>query len=547
MKSKTMSIFAILLLVIIPVVPLSAYAKDYQSTVRLAASLQNECSSEDGSTNCANNNAETYGDENNVNPQVTQSSQVETGSTGEQGPPGPAGPPGPVGPAGPSGETGATGPAGPAGPSGETGATGTQGPSGPQGQPGDTGATGPAGPPGAQGPPGQTGAIGATGATGAQGPSGPPGPPGPSSTIDLIHVVWHDDLAGNFETLYTRYGADFDPSTLDLSDNPADGFNPAIAIVENNVYVVWHDATDGNFDIFYRRSTDGGATFGPIINLSDNQGISNHPAIAVSSDNVYVVWHDETPGNFDILYRRSTDGGASFTESTKNLSDNPGGSFSPAISAFENNVHVVWQDFSPGNNDILYTRSVDGGSTFPEMVKNLSDNSGTSSDIAFNPAIATVGDTVHVVWDDSTPRNFEILYTRSVDNGNTFADEPGNISNNPGVSIDPEIAAYGNNVHIVWVDNILGNNDILYTRSVDNGNTFADEPSNISNSGGFSDVPAIAANEMNVYVVWSDDTSGNHEILYAKSTDNGFTFDDTLSNLSTNAAVSHAPAIAVSA
>jgi hypothetical protein len=81
-----MSIFAILLLVIIPVVPLSACAKDYQSIVRLAAWLQNECSSEDAATNCANNNAETYGDENNVNPQVTRSSQVEIGSTGEPGP-----------------------------------------------------------------------------------------------------------------------------------------------------------------------------------------------------------------------------------------------------------------------------------------------------------------------------------------------------------------------------------------------------------------------------------------------------------------------------
>ncbi len=58
--------------------PLSTYAKDYQST----SNLINECSSEDGSTNCANNNAETIGDENIVSPQVTQSSQVETRSDG---------------------------------------------------------------------------------------------------------------------------------------------------------------------------------------------------------------------------------------------------------------------------------------------------------------------------------------------------------------------------------------------------------------------------------------------------------------------------------
>jgi hypothetical protein len=86
--------------------PLPAYAKDYHST----SNLINECSSNEGSTNCANNNAETFGDENIVNPQFTQSSQVETGSNGSLGP---TGPPGSPGPTGPPGQAGATGPAGP--------------------------------------------------------------------------------------------------------------------------------------------------------------------------------------------------------------------------------------------------------------------------------------------------------------------------------------------------------------------------------------------------------------------------------------------------
>ena len=55
--------------------------------------------------------------------------------------------------------------------------------------------------------------------------------------------------------------------------------------------------------------------------------LSASPAIAVSGNNVHVVWDDNTPGNFDILYKRSTDGGASFTEPIKNLSGNAGTSF----------------------------------------------------------------------------------------------------------------------------------------------------------------------------------------------------------------------------
>ena len=72
MNNKTMSMLTVLFLVIVMLMPLadpltklmpfSVYAKEYYST----AQLQNECSSEDGITNCANNNAETIGDENVV-------------------------------------------------------------------------------------------------------------------------------------------------------------------------------------------------------------------------------------------------------------------------------------------------------------------------------------------------------------------------------------------------------------------------------------------------------------------------------------------------
>ena len=49
--------------------------------------------------------------------------------------------------------------------------------------------------------------------------------------------------------------------------------------------------TPGNNDIFYRRSTDSGGTFPNVIkNLSSNTEVSEVPAIAVSGNNVHVVW-----------------------------------------------------------------------------------------------------------------------------------------------------------------------------------------------------------------------------------------------------------------
>ena len=118
------------------------------------------------------------------------------------------------------------------------------------------------------------------------------------------------------------------------------------------------------------------------------------------------------------------------------MSNNAGISFEPTLTAIGNNVHVVWANDTPGNNDIFYTRSTNGGTTFPNSIKNLSDNAGSST----SPAIALSGNNVYVVWHDSTSGNFEILYRTSTNNGSTFPAVLTNLSANAGSSTSPAIA-----------------------------------------------------------------------------------------------------------
>ena len=274
---------------------------------------------------------------------------------------------------------------------------------------------------------------------------------------DLVHVLWHE----NNDIFYKRDGADFDPSIINLSNDAGSSFSATIAVSGNNVHVVWSDGTSGNSEILYRRSTDSGATFGPIINLSNNAEVSTNPAIAVSGNDVHVVWNDApTFGNFDVFYKRSTDGGASFTEPTKNLSNSAENSVFPDITVSGNNVYVVWDEEVSGTRDILYRRSVDGGNTFSDTIKNLSNNPPQS----VSPAIAVIGNNVHVVWREGVPGGSDIFYRRSVDGGNTFPNVIKNLSSNAGASFEPAISVSGNNVHVVWDDEITGNRDILYRK-----------------------------------------------------------------------------------
>ena len=85
------------------------------------------------------------------------------------------------------------------------------------------------------------------------------------------------------------------------------------------------------------------STFGSRVNLSNTAGFSGAPSITVSGNNVYIVWYDETPGNSEIFYRRSTDDKTTFG-STVNLSNNVGESAPSAIVVYGNNVYVVWRD-----------------------------------------------------------------------------------------------------------------------------------------------------------------------------------------------------------
>ena len=149
---------------------------------------------------------------------------------------------------------------------------------------------------------------------------------------------------------------------------------PAIALSSNNIYVVWTGNTNSNLEVLYRTSPDNGVTFPSVMtNLSGNVGDSTNPSIAISGNNVHVVWDDDTPGNQDIFYRRSIDGGSTFLNIIKNLSSNAGFSFDPAIAVSGSNIYVVWEDETPGYDDILYRTSANGGTTFPAVLTNLSD------------------------------------------------------------------------------------------------------------------------------------------------------------------------------
>lgn len=340
-----------------------------------------------------------------------------------------------------------------------------------------------------------------------------------------IFVVWEDNELGNlhldiFLARSTDSGKTFTPR-INLSNNNGDSVNAQIAVASSNVYVAWTDFAVGIGDIFFLRSTDGGATFEPVKNLTNNSTPSLFPQLAVDGDNMYVVWQEASASNVEILFRRSTDGGVTF-EATKNLSNNAGFSMFPQLVVSDGNVYVAWEDDTPGNGDIFFTRSTDEGVTFA-IPENLSNNEGLSERFHF----AAAAGSVYVAWHDFTDFDVtlgDILFRRSTDGGASFEDTL-NLSDTPeGFSQLPRLAVEGSNVYVVWEDDSPGNIDILLRRSTDSGATFlVAQNLSVQNTGNSVDAK-VSVLGTKLVVAWEDDTLGSFDILLSTSKNGGQTF-----------------------
>ena len=358
----------------------------------------------------------------------------------------------------------------------------------------------------------------------------PPLPP-----VNNVCTVWTENAGSNAEIFFAvshDNGLTFSEPE-NISETSRTSYEPQVICEGNNVYVVWTDVTPGNQDIFFARSTNGGLTFSEPENISENAEQSEFPQISSEGNNVYVVWHEFTAaGDVDIFFARSTDRGMTFSE-PENISENAGASLLPQISSEGNNVYVVWIEST--SSDVFFARSTDRGMTFSEP-ENISENTGFSLQLQ----ISSEGNNVYVVWIDTNPGNRQVFFARSTDGGLTFS-EPDNISESAGDSTSLQISSEGNNVYVGWNEN--PSSDVFSVRSTNNGLTFS-EPENISETTGSAQGAQISSEGNNVYVVWTEFTPPDFtsDIFFSVSTDGGLTFSEP-ENISEIAGFSTLPQI----
>lgn len=333
-----------------------------------------------------------------------------------------------------------------------------------------------------------------------------------------IHIVWFDNRSSNSEIFYIRSTNNGTSWSIErrLTNSGSDKQFPVISISETTVHIAWFDENDD--EIYYMRSIDNGLSWpSNPTRLTFYTGDSRYPTIASQGSNVIIVWQDNRDNNYEIFYKRSTNGGLIWESNDGNLSGTSGTSEYSTVTVSNNNVHVAWQDQTLTNYEIFYKNSPDFGESWSISYTNLSSDPNVSR----FPSITSNGNNVHVVWQDDRAGNNEIYYKNTSNNGLNWALNPIRVTSNSGNSLNPSIICSATALHVGWYDDSPGDKEIYYTRSTNNGINWVEN--RLTTNSGSSLFANLSISNSNVYAVWSDNRDGNYEI-YFKHNPNGNPF-----------------------
>ena len=176
--------------------------------------------------------------------------------------------------------------------------------------------------------------------------------------------------------------------------------------------VAYQESSTGKYEILFRRSTDYGLSWSGLQTIATGVDFRRFPSIASYNSNVIVFWEDTKYGNSDILCRRSTNSGSSWYAEVR-LTSHSSNQFKPNVTIDGTNIHAVWED-DRDSTEIYYIRGINNGTVW-QTIQRLTDNSFSS----VKPSVMASGQKVHVCWADRRTGNYDIYYKRNP-TGNTI-------------------------------------------------------------------------------------------------------------------------------
>jgi predicted neuraminidase len=336
------------------------------------------------------------------------------------------------------------------------------------------------------------------------------------NTDNTLHAFWEDDSPGNSEIIYktSSDGGNSWTSPSRLTWTGASSQAPAAAVDSgDNLHLVYEEFMSGNAEIFYKKGESGGASWSSPQRITWNSGESRQPAVSVSTgDILHIFWQDDTPGNNEIFYKRSINGGMNWS-APQRLTWTLGDSISPeGVIDLSGSIFLFWEENVAGNTEIFCKLSQDSDLTWSVPAR-LSWNSGDSHR---SKAVVDIHGFIHLTWWDMSPGNAEIFYKKSTDHGNGWTSSL-RMTWNIGDSYDPAVESDPNgNLHLVWSQFNTGQYGLFIKRSSSQGDSWP-QIKRLTWDGGDSLYPSLSTDSnSNLHLLWCSNKSGNFEIYYKK-------------------------------
>lgn len=281
------------------------------------------------------------------------------------------------------------------------------------------------------------------------------------------HMALHDILTDVYDVAYFEYTNSWSSRyNVSQSGGPSVYVTLGISPIDNYLYAVYMDGTIREFDIMYRfRNPD--KQWG-VIDALPIQTISNFmPQMTIDGKGTaHVVYHLRTGGNSIVYYTKNPEprDNLKWTAPFAVGATGMDWCFPKIASDNAGDVYVIWRDFTQGNDEIFFRRTVN-------QVWQNAENMSKSNDISEGGDIAVnmSSGEIYIVWQEFKGGTDWEVYLKAYEEltpggEKKWYSEPLNLTNNSNQSGEPSVAVTEKgDVHIAYLEKIGTNPEIWYT------------------------------------------------------------------------------------
>ncbi|MBN1210499.1 MAG: hypothetical protein JXB05_36940 [Myxococcaceae bacterium] len=377
--------------------------------------------------------------------------------------------------------------------------------------------------------------------------------PSVASNGSVYLVAWSDERSGVARIYATRISNDGEPRDGTGFLLSIDSFQFAPAVASNGVdfFVAWTDyRNSGTSDVYGTHVTDAAVVVdGAGLVIASNSARNElHAAVAAHGASYFVAWTlwDTSNSTFQVLGSRIWPTPTGVMEPASLVLSPVGGNRRPTVAAGAAGWFVAWESVSGSTSDLQSawvgaSGNVTAGRGFPVTT--------VSSLYQTEPAVASNGSNYLVVWTETGSSSMQIYGARVSLQGGTIDMTGLQIASAIRERRSPAVASNGTDYFVTWMDYRDINWDIYGARVLGTGSNSSAvlEPSGIpiSTHAAFQNVPAVASNGTDYFVVWRQDGGDNRgDIHGARVSSAGVVQDPSGIALATQTVEHYTPRVA---